>query len=301
MQTLTIATFNAENLFTRFQFKKKLKQSTIDDAVKNGFIIDKKLFDRIPEKERDLTGKAIKDTQADIIGLQEIENLDTLKEFQSKYLKLYPFQYLIDANDPRLIDVGVLSKFEAKFLVTHQFDKSANKRIFSRDCLEIEFDLNGTPLTLFVNHLKSMLGGRDKTMERRKVQSERIIEIVKNKFGNNPENENFIILGDLNDYLPSAGLQPLINQPWLENIVQTRLPQAEQWTHWYDADNTVSQLDYIFLSERITKGNPNAIPNIVRKGLAQKATQYTGPRYPGVGSVRPAASDHCPLAITINI
>ena len=289
MQTLTVATFNCENLFTRFRFSKKAKQSSIQNAVKNGFILDKKLFERIKDMERALTAKAIKETSADIIGLQEIENLDTLKSFQSDFLGVYPFQYLIDANDPRLIDVGVLSKFEARHLVTHQFDKKGKARIFSRDCLELEFDVQGTPLTLFVNHFKSMLGGRTQTMARRKEQSERVVEIIKAKFGNNPAGENFIIVGDLNDYLPSAGLQPLIDQPWIENVVQTRLPQGEQWTHWYDKGNSVAQLDYIFLSERIAKANPDAKPVIVRKGLAQKATDYKGSRYAGVGPVRPAA------------
>jgi len=301
MKTLTVATFNCENLFTRFLFNKKLKQSTIDNAVKNGFMLDKKLFERIKDKERDLTAKAIKDTSADIIGLQEVENLDTLKSFQSDFLHMYPYQYLIDGNDPRLIDVGVLSKIETKHLVTHQFDKADSQRIFSRDCLELEFDLEGTSLTIFVNHFKSMLGGRDQTMPRRKAQSERVLQIVKDKFGSNPGNENFIILGDLNDYLPSSGLQPLIDSPWLENVVQTRLPKGDQWTHWYDKDDSVAQLDYILLSERIAKGNPIAKPIIVRKGVAKNANQYTGPRYAGVGAIRPAASDHCPVAITVDI
>ncbi len=301
MQKVTIATFNCENLFQRYRRLPSLKLTDLDKATKDGFILDKKLFEKISEPERDLTAKAIKETKADILALQEIENLDTLKNFQSNFLKSHPFQYLIDGNDPRLIDVGVLSKFEAKLLRTHQFDKKGSSKIFSRDCLEIEFDFKGAPLTLFVNHFKSMLGGRDSTMARRKIQAERVVEIVKNKFGNNPGNENFIIMGDLNDYLPSEGLQPLLEQPWLENVVATRIPDGNNWTHWFEKEKSVSQLDYLLLSKRIADGNPNAVPVIVRKGLALKATQYTGPRFPGVGNIRPAASDHCPVAITINV
>jgi len=301
MPTLTVATFNCENLFTRFRFGKKVKQSAKDNAVKNGFIIDKKLFETIKDPERKYTASAIKDTGADIIGLQEIENLDTLKSFQSNFVKQYNYQYLIDGNDPRLIDVGVLSKFEAKHLVTHQFDKNGSSRIFSRDCLELEFDLSGTPFTLFVNHFKSMLGGRSQTMKRRQDQSERVVQIVKDKFGNSPENENFIIIGDLNDYLPSTGLHPLLGEPWLENVIATRLPAGDQWTHWYESEKSVSQLDYILLSKRIANNNPGAMPVIIRNGLAKKATQYTGLRYSGIGASRPAASDHCPVAITVAV
>jgi endonuclease/exonuclease/phosphatase family metal-dependent hydrolase len=301
MKEITIATFNCENLFIRFRFRQNISQTKIDNAVKNGFIKDKSLFQFILEKERSLTASAIKETNADIIGLQELENLDTLKSFQSQFVKKYPFQYLIDGNDPRFIDVGVLSKYEAKLLRTHQFDKNGNSKIFSRDCLEIEYDFNGTSFTIFVNHFKSMLGGRAETMNRRKVQAERVVQIIKDKFGNNPGNENFAVVGDLNDYLPSAGLQPLLSQPWLENVVKTRIPNVNnQWTHWYDKDNSVAQLDYILLSTKIAN-NSNASPIIIRKGIAKKATAYTGPRYLGVGSTKPAASDHCPLAIKIKI
>ncbi|HXH17470.1 MAG TPA: endonuclease/exonuclease/phosphatase family protein, partial [Chitinophagales bacterium] len=183
MGAVTIATFNCENLFVRFKFGKRLSEARVTNAVKNGFIIDKNVFERIIERERTLTAQAIRATGADIIGLQEVENLDTLKAFRSQFLKHYPFQYLIDGNDPRLIDVGVLSKMEARALATHQFDKKGTTKIFSRDCLEIEYALNGSPLTLFINHFKSMMGGRAQTMARRKMQAERMVEIIKGKFG----------------------------------------------------------------------------------------------------------------------
>lgn len=300
MTKITLATFNCENLFIRFKFNDKLKKPTIDKAVANGFIKDKKLFSFVLEKERTLTASAIKDTGADIIGLQEVENLDTLKTFQSQFVTKYPFQYLIDGNDPRFIDVGVLSKWEATTLHTHQFDKKGTSKIFSRDCLEIEYNINGTPLALFVNHFKSMLGGRTETMNRRKVQAEQVVKIITDKFGTNPGNENFVVMGDLNDHLPSEGLQPLVSKPWLENVVN-RLPPADRWTHWYDKDDSVAQLDYLLLSTKLATKNPTAMPVIIRKGLAKKASEYKGPRYPGVGSLKPSASDHCPLAITLEV
>jgi endonuclease/exonuclease/phosphatase family metal-dependent hydrolase len=299
MSSFTLATFNCENLFIRFKFGTGIKLPAIEKAVKNGFIKDKKLFQFVLEKERALTASAIKAAGADIIALQEVENLDTLKSFQSQFIKQYPFQYLIDGNDPRFIDVGVLSKLEAIVMATHQFDKNGNTKIFSRDCLEVEYNINGTPFTLFVNHFKSMLGGRAETMNRRKVQAERVVQIVKNKFGNNPGKENFAIVGDLNDHLPSTGLAPLLDQPWIENIIATRLPKPEQWTHWYDKDNTVSQLDYILLSKRLASKNPNAVPAIVRKGLPKKCTHYTGDRFPGVGNTTPSASDHCAVGVKL--
>lgn len=184
----------------------------------------------------------------------------------------YPFQYLIDGNDPRLIDVAVMSKVEAGNIRTHQFDKIGNTKIFSRDCLEIEYTIGGTILTLFINHFKSMLGGEAETDKRRKHQAERVVAIIKNKFGNNPSNENFIVMGDFNAEPTSNSISPLLSQPWVENVI-ARLPANEQWTHFFNAQKSVAQLDYLLVSKKIAQANANAIPQIVRNGLCLNAKQ----------------------------
>jgi exonuclease III len=92
----------------------------------------------------------------------------------------------------------------------------------------------------------------------------------------------------------------------MENVVQTRITDpAERWTHFWDTtsvptDERYKQIDYIFLSKKIVTGNPTAVPVIVRKGIVTKATKYTGPRFANVTD-KQGASDHCPVAITINI
>ena len=140
--TLTIATFNVENLFTRFKFKGRRvknppgsKKKTrfvrytpkqLAKAVEDGFIIDRNVFKRYLRPSRTLTAKALKGVNADVVGLQEVENLDILKLFNTRYLKgasKFKYQYLIDGNDNRFIDVALLSKLEVDFLRTHQFRK----------------------------------------------------------------------------------------------------------------------------------------------------------------------------------
>ncbi|GAH95819.1 unnamed protein product, partial [marine sediment metagenome] len=67
-------------------------------------------------EERQFTANVIGDLDADILALQEVENLDILKRFNSNYLykrfkknKRYKYYGLIDGNDPRFIDVAVFS------------------------------------------------------------------------------------------------------------------------------------------------------------------------------------------------
>ena len=306
-EKIRIATFNCENLFLRFKFTENIKrnQKKLNNIIQNGFIIDKKYVTRLVEAEKKLTAQAIRATNADIIALQEVENMDALKKFNTDYLKTagYTYKMLIDANDPRLIDVALLSRIPIDSVVSHQHLKNGSRTVFSRDCLEVRFLLgkNKTPLTLFINHFKSMIGGRTQTQLRRKQQSEAVVTILKNRFGNNPGGKNWIVLGDLNDYLPSNALQPLVDNPWIENVIE-RIPDINQrWTHWWDKENQYRQLDYLLLSRSLAHKNINAIPEIVRNGLAKNATKYTGARFPGIGKTKPSASDHCPVVIELEV
>jgi predicted extracellular nuclease len=314
---LRIATFNAENLFARFKFKgvrvKKEGKLTwrpytakeLQAVTKDGWMVDKTFFAPFDKKTRQLTVNAIKGVKADVLALQEIEAMDTLKKFVTEYLPNEGFKYkcLIDANDPRYIDVAVLSKYPFSYIRTYQFDRTADNKsfVFSRDCLEVGVELpSGTIFPVFVNHFKSMLGGRKETMPRRKLQAERVVSILNQRFNNNPDASPWAVLGDLNDYMPSPGLAPLLSQPWVKNVIQ-RLPVAEQWTHYFAAEKEYHQLDYILLPQSLASANAAAIPYIERRGLPTRAIKYSGPRFAGVGMNHPKASDHCPMVIEINI
>jgi endonuclease/exonuclease/phosphatase family metal-dependent hydrolase len=317
MSSVTIATFNCENLFRRFKFSSKLSAAGIDKALHDGFIINKETLETIRLNEREITAKAIKATRADIVCLQEVENMDTLKNFVSSFLGSagYKYKLLIDGNDPRLIDVAILSKIPFDSVQTHQFLRKGTSAVFSRDCLEVNFTINGKPLTVLVNHFKSMFmkgnftpaQKRSKTAARRKLQSQTVAQLLQKKFGTNPGASNWVVVGDLNDYPDSkCSLKELINQPWIENIVQTRITnETDKWTHFWD-ETTIEeserykQLDYILLSEQLAQNNPTAIPVIVRNGLVTKANRYTGNRFTGV-TEKQGASDHCPVAVTLTL
>ncbi len=315
MSTITIATFNCENLFRRFKFNETLSQTKIDNSIKDGFIMDKAILQTITQTERKLTADAIRATKADIVCLQEVENMDTLKNFLSTHMSSagYKYRMLIDAKDPRFIDVALISKIPFGNVKTHQFSETG--KVFSRDCLEVEFDISGKPLTLFVNHFKSMFDRSNKTpaqkraitAPKRTAQCNAVLNIIKEKYKYSPQKSNWIVAGDLNDYPDgTTSLTPLLESAWMENVVQTRIINpAEQWTHFWDTatvpiDERYKQIDYLFLSKSLADANPAAKPVIIRKGIVTKATKYTGPRFTGVTDNQ-GASDHCPVAITISI
>ena len=303
---VSIATFNAENLFARFKFKSNVDAATVSAE---GWDTNQTKFDKLTGTDRKITAAAIKGVQADIVGLQEIEALETLRKFNRQFMGTvkYPKPVLIDSHDPRYIDVALMAKpgFEITRMVTHQYEQSSpGNNIFSRDCLECWVKVGNKELPVFVNHFKSMMGGRAQTAPKRKRQSEKVRDILKDRFGANPGNKPWIVLGDLNDYpepdgSPAPSLAPLLGNAWCVNVIE-RLPAAERWTHYYKSANQYKQLDYILLSKSLADANPGALPVIERRGLPKRATQYTGPRFAGVGQDEPKASDHCPMVIEMD-
>ena len=117
-----------------------------------------------------------------------------------------------------------------------------------------------------------------------------------------------IVLGDFNDYIqhdghPDTGhaLSSLLDDGFSINLLD-RLQQPERWTHYYPKEDTKHQIDYILASPSIASKNPDAKPDIIRFGQPYRVPGMEKIyRYPRIGFDRPKASDHCPVAVTIEI
>jgi hypothetical protein len=67
---------------------------------------------------------------------------------------------LIDGNDDRGIDVGLMSRYPITQIASHVDDADDQGIIFSRDCAEYIVDTpEGHNLLMLVNHLKSKGSG----------------------------------------------------------------------------------------------------------------------------------------------
>jgi len=301
--TIRVATFNVENLFARYRFRQDF-----DATGEDGFTINDLAFDIYDEESKRITAKSIREVDADIFALQEIESLPVQERFAERYLagRGYRYRLVIDGNDPRFIDVGVLSKYPIAAIRTHRHERNnANTaRLFSRDCLEVDIDVDGKTLTLFINHFKSMVEGRGATRARRLEQATRVAALVDAAQQADGYTGNLIVLGDLNDYYGvGTGLAPLLDHPGLENVLGRLIPE-HQWTHFFARAGEYRQLDYVLLSAELAAANANS-PGVMRRGLPWRAFQegpWEGPPpYDEVGESHPKASDHAPLFMDLDL
>lgn len=112
----------------------------------------------ISEQARTSTADVNKAVRADVLCVVETESRPVLEDFNRDGLKTKKFNYamLIDGNDPRGIDVGLLSRLELGVIRSHVYDRDQQGVVFSRDCLEVQVQLSdGRPLHILCNQLKS--------------------------------------------------------------------------------------------------------------------------------------------------
>ncbi len=83
MTAVRLATFNVENLFARWRFN-----DNIDPAKANmdGWRVDKNKFEEFSDTAKKITGQAVRELDADVLCLQEVKGVDTLKHFRTEYL-----------------------------------------------------------------------------------------------------------------------------------------------------------------------------------------------------------------------
>ncbi len=232
--SVRIATFNVENLMERFDFAKAgkpIRHEQIEKRTGSSPIIIAHEDDA-----RQMTALAIADCHADILCLQEVENIQALEAFEKDYLSpltglSYPNKVWIEGNDSRGIDVAFMARektangesIEITKVKSHskrtfaelgvhnaellKLGYEANERVFRRDCLEVNLRIDNKPITFFICHFKSMgsgrggVEGREYTMPVRIAEAQGVRNIIEKKFGADRTHKmRWMICGDLNDY-----------------------------------------------------------------------------------------------------
>lgn len=240
----------------------------------------------------DNTARVIQAVNADVLCLVEVEDRHTLDRFDrltlGKFKAAYGHDLLIDGNDPRGIDVGLLSRFPIRSVRSHIDDVTAKKRqpIFSRDCPEFEVELpDGRTLWVLGNHLKSQgHGPKIANDAKRLAQAKRIRELL-SRF--DLTRDLVVVAGDLNDSPSSAPLKPLMTAPGLTDVLTSALHSGPSWTY-HDGRQ---QIDYLLVSQPLFAALKAV--GIERRGLFHK-TNFGGkfPHFPEVTDEVTQASDH---------
>ena len=236
---LKIASYNVENLFNM----------KLDGTEYEQYIPDKHNWTRSNLNKKLLNlSEIICEVNADIIGLQEVENEMALKLLQKSLRKVgCHYKYLaITHKKKSAIQVAVLSKRpirSAKEIVVNR------KRAY-RNILEVKYIIDNRPLFVFVNHWTSKHSAESKRMVSARALKQRLDSLAKGV--------DYILLGDFNsdydeykdmeaqhnDTQGKTGINHVLRTVFDEKLVEKRnlteglhynlwleLPNFQRWSH----------------------------------------------------------------------
>jgi endonuclease/exonuclease/phosphatase family metal-dependent hydrolase len=251
------------------------------------------------------TARVIAELNADVLGVIEAESRPALLRFSAGVLPAVnatPYEHLmlIDGNDDRGIDVGILTKkdFEIVSICSHVDDRDNQGLIFSRDCAQYEIKTkNGNTLVVLVNHLKSKgYGVASESDAKRKRQAARVADIYKAVVANHP---HVAVIGDMNDTPDSDPLKPLVEGTGLKEISTLSGFDNQGRPGTYKNGTASNKIDFILLSPALfakaTAGGIN------RKGVWGGTNGTLFPHYPEITKENEAASDHAAIWADLNI
>ena len=171
--------------------------------------------------------------------------------------------------------------------------------------------LNGRDATMPLRIAEARLcGGSSRTVSARTIAADK----------------RWVICGDFNDYrervaiggdahcrlsvsrrsTSRSGLDVLLADGFCENIVERR-PELDRWTLYHTRgpeERHLCQLDYILLSPALARQQRQGGARHHPQGQPWRTLFPPGQeveRYPRAGWDRPKASDHCPVAVTLDI
>jgi endonuclease/exonuclease/phosphatase family metal-dependent hydrolase len=196
------------------------------------------------------TGRVIRAVRPDLLCTVEVEDRVALRRFNQMILKAefgldLPHTMLVDGNDPRGIDIGLLSRFP--ILSVRSFaDVGGDTPVFSRDCPEYHVALpGGSVIVVLGNHLKSKgYGSLKESAERRRRQAEEVKRIYTSA---RKDSEYVAVCGDLNDSPDSRALAPLLKETDLRDVMTHDLYTGRPGT-FGSGRSPKQKLDYILLS-----------------------------------------------------
>ncbi len=242
---IRIANYNVENLFDL-----NINGNEYDEYIPNG---GTGWNQQIYSAKLNNISKVISEVNPDVIGLEEIESRDALKDLQQT-LRTYPyktdFPYSAIAEEKKTksaVTTALLSKYPIKYIK----EVKVTNHPLNRNILEVGIDINGELVIVFVNHWKAKSGPESKRIQSAEFLVQRLNEIDKKT--------PYILLGDFNSnhdefetFIKEKRLNDTEGKTGINHVLNTI--ESDDWkiTLWFK--NLFGMLsDYSFVSENSVK------------------------------------------------
>lgn len=268
-----------------------------------------------PVKEIQAIADIVLEQSPDVMVVQEVQDLKTLEHFNTDYLQNQYKTFLIEGNDERGIDVGLLLKkslaVETEFQSNKTykwFDPTTHKEenIFSRDLPALiirEPGVSQPSLIVFANHGKSKRDrpGDPESNILRQAQLKAIAQITHEYATRYGQDTPMVVAGDFNtDVQNDPEIRPL-KEEFADSFdvspnPPTDLDRATHTFHPYNGPREVDEMDAIFVN--------GALAHAVKSAQVYRYRDANGAIKPLPRNFKEREknpSDHFPVVVDIDI
>lgn len=253
-----------------------LMYDTVDDPDVND-----QDFDPKPAESLDALAAVIRGLNADLLGLQEVENRNVLETFNRERLEGMGYHVAMHPEEPGMFNVALLSRFPVKRAQRfgHYNDGvQSSYRIMRHRMVYFEVEAPGPdggiePLHVFVLHLKAMGDERSRAMRMDMVRD--LGEWIQGPLELDPAEDPILLVGDMNDRPGSAPLEHLLSLGFVDLTALGGTP-----TPTMSSRQPNSQIDFVLASQGIL---PRFVANTAKVGSVPTLEAIKG------------ASDHLPV------
>lgn len=265
-KTLKVMQYNAENFFDTSFDEGTLDYTYLPQSVKRSLRGHKEYCDtqsgfyreqclNLDWNEAKFTKKIINiarviksydqsGTGPDVVVFQEVENRNALNKLVTKGLKGLGYQYmeLIEGDDSRGIDVGLISKYPV-ISSRHHSVYMHNQRLDTRGILEVTLDVDGNEVVVFCNHWPSQ---GNPTVER--IESAKLLS----RIAASKKADLILAIGDFNTLHKDSPYPFNYLDGFIDTEAEARDVNSDlnPGTHFYKGE--WSSLDKIFVYENST-------------------------------------------------
>ena len=251
---LKVSFWNVENLFDLDDDPNKNDDEFATGGRKN---VTKEIYDLKLKN----SAEVLKDLNADILGICEVENRFMMEELNRAYLDRDYSIVHYDSPDSRGIDCALF--YDSKVFKLYESKPVKNilpGNLPTRDIIHVKGTYEEQLLHIFVNHWPSNYGGREKAIPKRAATSNLLEKVLLEILLDNSD-ANIILIGDFNEEPIDPNIIDLIDmkndgkysKPFI-NLMDPLVGKEKVGTYVYRGNDNL--IDQIIISSGLANKGP---------------------------------------------
>jgi len=254
IEGLKVSFWNVENLFDLDDDPNKNDDEFATGGRKN---VTKEIYDLKLKN----SAEVLKDLNADILGICEVENRFMMEELNRAYLDRDYSIVHYDSPDSRGIDCALF--YDSKVFKLYESKPIKNilpGNLPTRDIIHVKGTYEDQLLHIFVNHWPSNYGGREKAIPKRAATSNLLEKVLLDILLDNSD-ANIILVGDFNEEPLDPNIIDLIDmendgkyaKPFI-NLMDPLVGKEKVGTYVYRGNDNL--IDQIIISSGLANKGP---------------------------------------------